>query len=221
MIHPATAVRPIDEVTGLGVVATAAIPAGTVMWVLDDLDQRLSPARQIELAPVYGELLDRYSYTDRHGSRVLCWDHARYVNHSCAPTCMSPGVDGVEIAIRDIGPGEQITDDYGSLNLEQPMDCACGAPACRGRVQPSDFDWLARKWDRTLRRVLPSVRRVPQPLAFLAERSPNLRRLLDDPMSMPSISSLRCAPGASVPLSAPGPRDADADPGDRALTRSG
>src|SRR5438105_11485669 len=51
----------------------------------------------------------------------------------------SPGFD-LEIAIRDIQQGEEITDDYGSLNLETEFVCACASELCRGIIRPGDFD---------------------------------------------------------------------------------
>ena len=35
------------------------------------------------------------------GISILCWDNARFVNHSCEPNCLTGGFD-FEFAIRDI-----------------------------------------------------------------------------------------------------------------------
>ena len=34
--------------------------------------------------------------------------------------------------------GEQITCEYGGLNLTTELDCRCGAPACRGTIGGED-----------------------------------------------------------------------------------
>lgn len=39
MIHPHTELKHINNEVGYGVVATKFIPAGTITWVLDKLDQ--------------------------------------------------------------------------------------------------------------------------------------------------------------------------------------
>ena len=66
------------------------------------------------LPAFYRPYLDRYGYEDARGDTVLCWDHARFVNHSCDASCLAAG-NGFEIAVKDIHPGEQLTDDYAGL----------------------------------------------------------------------------------------------------------
>jgi SET domain-containing protein len=111
MIHPDTRLGHRSDEIGLGVFATRPIPKGTVLWALDDLDQRLSPVRVRRLGPRYHALLDRYAFVNAESERVLCSDIARFVNHSCEATCLAAG-NGFEIAVRDIHPGEQLTHDY-------------------------------------------------------------------------------------------------------------
>src|SRR6478672_3518065 len=89
--------------------------------------------------------LDTYSYIDRHGRHVLCWDHARFINHSCAANCLSVGYE-FEIAVRDIAIGEELTDDYGTLNPTEPFPCQCGTAQCRGSVLPEDRQRLGTFW---------------------------------------------------------------------------
>jgi hypothetical protein len=176
VIHPDTRLAHISEVIGDGVVATAPIPAGTITWIRDAFDQRLSPRSTAPLPDRYQALLEHYAYIDRRGDWVLCWDHARFVNHSCEPTCLSPGAlplglirgapEGleIEIAVRDIAVGEQLTDDYGCLNLEREILCACGSPGCRGVIRNGDFEANADRWDHLLSAVFPQMRAVQQPL---------------------------------------------------------
>lgn len=65
---------------------------------------------------------------------------ADYVNHSCNPNAGLSGQISL-VAMRDIGPGEEITYDYamsdGSDYDEFP--CSCGAPQCRGHVGGKDW----------------------------------------------------------------------------------
>jgi len=65
------------------------------------------------------------------------WDYGQLVNHLCAAACLSPGFD-FEIAVCEIAAGEEITDDYGTLNPDESLHCECGAPKCRGVVLPDD-----------------------------------------------------------------------------------
>jgi len=138
VIHPHTVVAQVSPEVGVGVFATHLIPRGTITWVLDPLDQRFSP-RQLELlGPAFGPLLRRYCYPDDEGMWVLAWDHGRLVNHSCAANCASGGDDQFEVALRDIQPGEQLTDDYGELLGGEVFECGCGGRDCRGLVGLED-----------------------------------------------------------------------------------
>jgi uncharacterized protein len=178
MIHPATELRFISEAIGYGVVATSLIPRGTITWVKDDLDQTFSAAEILAMAPPYREILDKYTYVDRDGLHVLCWDIARFVNHSCAPASRSPGYD-FEIAVREIHPGEELTDDYGSLNISAGFEtCRCGSPDCRGRIGPDDLLVHADSWDAVLREVVLLIEQVEQPLWFFVKEKEELQDVL-------------------------------------------
>ena len=45
---------------------------------------------------------------DLNGSMVVCWDHARFMNHSCDPTSIGVG-SGFEIARHDVRRGDELT----------------------------------------------------------------------------------------------------------------
>src|SRR5262252_2299151 len=107
MIHPDSELRFVNDIVGYGLFATRLIPKGTFTWVRDDLDQIVDPSVQHHLPAMLTAQLHKYSYLEPRG-RILCWDHGRYVNHSCEPNCRSTGFD-LEIAVRDIHPGEQLT----------------------------------------------------------------------------------------------------------------
>ena len=50
------------------------------------------------------------------------------------------GVGGtIEIAVRDVAAGEEITCEYATLNLTEPMDCRCGASGCRRTIGSDDL----------------------------------------------------------------------------------
>jgi hypothetical protein len=163
MIHPDTELRYVNDVIGFGVFATRHIPRGTITWVRDKLDQAFSPDRIASMSELYRQFLDKYGYTDRHGDTILCWDHARFMNHSCEASCFSAGYD-FEVAVRDLQPGDELTDDYGTLNLDASFLCACARPNCRGEIGPADSVLNADRWDDLLREAFPSIRHVEQPL---------------------------------------------------------
>jgi uncharacterized protein len=163
MVHPDTELRFVNSEIGFGVFATRLIPRGAITWVQDELDRVLTPEKVRQLGPEYAAILSKYSYVNRWGDSVLCWDLARYMNHSCTPSCLSPGYN-FELAIRDIAPGEELTDDYATLNLSDSFKCVCGAPGCRNTVCEDDVFTLADRWDEAVREVFPLMAKVPQPL---------------------------------------------------------
>ncbi|MDX1471578.1 MAG: SET domain-containing protein [Flavobacteriaceae bacterium] len=165
MIHPHTELQFINEQIGYGVVATKLIPAGTITWVLDKLDRAFTPSQKNALDPLYQEILDTYTYRDNKGNFVLCWDNGRFVNHSFKSSCMSTAYD-FEIAIRDIHPGEQLTDDYGYLNVTEPFE-AMNEGTERKVVYPDDLLNFHQKWDSQLQKVFPNIEQVNQPLEHL------------------------------------------------------
>ena len=148
MIHPHTELRSISEDIGHGVIATQFIPAGTITWVLDKLDREFSLKQFQEFDPLYQNILDTYSYRNSKGNYVLCWDHGRFVNHSFKSNCLSTAYD-FEIAIRDIQPGEQLTDDYGYLNVDTPFR-ASEEGTKRKTVYPDDLKNYHKVWDKKI-----------------------------------------------------------------------
>jgi uncharacterized protein len=170
MIHPDTELRFINDVVGYGVVAKKFIPKGTITWVQDDLDQVFTPEAIQKLNPVMLNHLDTYCFTNNKGEKILCWDNAKFVNHSFNSSCMSTAYD-FEIAIRDIYPGEQLTDDYGYLNVEQPF-----TPEDEGTerkvVYPDDLLQYHAEWDNAVQRNLVHVNQVEQPLKkYVSEKN--------------------------------------------------
>jgi uncharacterized protein len=162
MIHPATKVTFINEVKGNGVVATAPIPRGTITWVFDDLDREIPMAALEAMSEPCREAVLTYSYRNRHGNLIFCWDHERYINHSFFPNCFLTPY-GFEVAIADIAAGEELTNDYGMFNIIAPfpVDSQGGE---RTVVYPDDLLRYGEGWDEVLRKVFPSLLTVPQPL---------------------------------------------------------
>lgn len=170
MIHPDTRVAHVGVEVGVGVVATRYIPRGTITWVRDALDRRLEGPWVAALPKAYAPLIDRYTFADGKGGHILCWDHARLMNHACEATCL--GTDfGFEVAAREIAPGEQLTCDYATLHLrpDEALDCRCGSAACRGRITPELTAQAARQLEMALRDALALAPGVAQPLAGLLD----------------------------------------------------
>lgn len=170
MIHPDTELRFINNVVGYGVVARKFIPKGTITWVQDDLDQIYTDADLQNINPVMLSYLETYCFVNNKGHKVLCWDNAKYVNHSFNSSCMSTAYD-FEIAIRDIHPGEQLTDDYGYLNVSEPFE-AEDEGIERKIVYPDDILKYHAVWDKAILDNLENIKLEAQPLLkFIPEQT--------------------------------------------------
>lgn len=163
MIHPNTELRFISDEIGYGVVATRFIPKGTVTWVKDKLDRTFSIKRFKAFPMAYQNILEKYCYNDRKGNYVLCWDISRFVNHSFNSSCLTTPYE-FEIAVRDIHPGEELTDDYGYLNVAEPFDCIPEQGSERTRVYPDDLLKYHSLWDEQLFDSMRLYSSVAQPL---------------------------------------------------------
>lgn len=170
MIHPDTELRFINDIIGYGVVAKKLIPKGTITWVQDELDQIFTPQKAKSLSPLMQEYLETYCFTNAEGNHVLCWDNAKFVNHSFNSSCMSTAYD-FEIAIRDIQPGEQLTDDYGYLNISEPFEVVDEGTE-RKIVYPDDLLRYHAQWDNQIKERFADIKATDQPmLKFVPEKT--------------------------------------------------
>ena len=197
MIHPNTEVRYISKEKGYGVVATKLIPKGTITWVQDDLDRVFTNDQIKGLNPFIKQYLDIYSFTNKNGEMVLCWDNGKFVNHSFKPSCFSTPYD-FEIAIRDIQPGEELTDDYGYLNVEKPFQ-VIDEGTIRKTVYPDDILTFHEEWDTIIKENAPKVLEVDQPLISLIPKKTwaEFVKGVYDPEQMKSI--LECYYQREIP----------------------
>ena len=160
--------RFISPEKGNGVVATKPIPRGTIVWTLDPLDRIIPKEHKKQWKTPWLELLDTYTYRNNEGDYVLCWDIAKYVNHSFRANCFTTAYD-FEISVRDIAAGEELTDDYGFLNLEEPFEAASEGTD-RDTVYPDDLKRFHKEWDALVAENFRFVHEVDQPLKKFMDR---------------------------------------------------
>jgi hypothetical protein len=191
MLHPHTRLQHISDAVGYGIFATRDIPAGTIVYIRDSLEIAVSPAQFAAHSPEMRAVIDKYSYIDERGDRIVSWDLAKYVNHCCQCNTISTGY-GFEMALRDIATGEQLTDEYGIFNLDIKMELVCDRPGCRKRIGPGDFDRYYPEWDAKIRPVLPRLFGVDQPLgSLLTEETKNELEAFQNAGTYKSVYALR------------------------------
>ena len=168
MIHPDTELRFISPEKGYGVIATKLIPKGTITWAFDELDRVFTAQEFNSMDDRYREILDKYCYRDHDGQFILCWDNSRFVNHSFRSSCISTAYN-FELAVRDIHVGEELTDDYGYLNVLEAWDSLPEPGTTRTQVRPDDLLHYHGEWDAKLIEAFANFNNVDQPLAWLIE----------------------------------------------------
>ncbi|MFC5822598.1 SET domain-containing protein [Nonomuraea insulae] len=134
-LHPRLEVRP-SPVSGVGLFATAAIPAGTVV---SRLGGRLVTWDQ--LRPLLtGPYVDTITVSEDLNLVLPSDTPNGKGNHSCDPNLWWTGPYTLATR-RDLTPGEEATNDYATSTAapDFTMDCRCGAALCRGRVTGADW----------------------------------------------------------------------------------
>lgn len=191
MIHPECELRFINEKIGFGILATKKIPRGTIVWTRCLLDYQFTINQLLQLPSNYYPLFQKYSYLNQTEHFILCWDCARYMNHSCEATVQPLGSE-INIAVRDIQAGEQLTFDYATLNYSHDLTCFCETPRCRKSIKTQDTFTYAEEFDDIIQSSLPYIKQVKQPLqSFIRNPSP-LNQILNGSLPIPSVKSLVC-----------------------------
>ena len=165
MLHPAIRVRDEKTIEGRGLVATALIKTGEVVSRLEP-DQPTIPISDV-LAMSEEEQDEILHYCYQHNAtHVVCEDgDEKYMNHSCDPNTWWLD-DDTMIARWDIQPGEEVTYDYATTEVDVPFEmtgCRCGATICRGTVSHLDYRkpaWQARFGDHLPAHTLSAIARA-------------------------------------------------------------
>lgn len=107
-----------STIHGTGLFAAEVIPKGTRTWELvPGLDLVIPKSDLSRLSPPALEQLLHYAYLNSDNGYVLCFDDARFCNHSFEPSVKF--IDGTtphEVALRDIELGEELTVNYAELD---------------------------------------------------------------------------------------------------------
>jgi hypothetical protein len=187
MIHPDSELRLISPEIGYGPVATAFIPKGTIIWCRDDLDLVFTPEQVYAMTPWYRATIEKLAFFTRNNEYIMCWDDGRSMNHACDPA--GRGVDQyMEIARRDIQPGEQLDCDYAWLGITTAFACFCGSPLCRGTIRPEDALVHGPAWVAEGIELIKGIPGVPQPLWQFARprvRSAEVQAAMRDHPELP------------------------------------
>ena len=114
-----------SPIHGFGLFAVSFIEKGTHIWrFTPEFDLELEPDRLNHLSEASRQTMLHYGYIDPASRQfILCSDDYRFVNHSDSPNVRIDKTEdrhGVDIAARDIQPGEEITVDYNDVEGSRP-----------------------------------------------------------------------------------------------------
>ncbi len=173
MMHPDTEIRLVSPQVGVGVFATKFIPKGTITWVWDPADLYISEVNVGLDHPLLTRELADLSTMESEGGPFNSQDIGDYMNHCCQGNTVTTGWS-FDIAVRDIGSGEEIRVDYGVTRRDFEMALNCKSAVCRKSVKADDFEVYADHWDEIARDALACARAVTQPLLDALDEQPRL-----------------------------------------------
>lgn len=113
-----------SAIQGIGLFADQFIPKGAPIWRLTPgLDVKLTQSELAALPEFARECILHYCYHSVvDNTYVLPFDDARFFNHSLSPNVTSIDLaddpEGMEIASRDIQPGEELTCDCSEFDVD-------------------------------------------------------------------------------------------------------
>ncbi len=104
-----------SKIHGIGLFANENISKGTLIWQYNpELDIKITKECLNSLPDVARDRILHYSYyNDNENLYILCFDDARFFNHSETPnTIDDSSLESAVIAAKDIVIGEEITSNY-------------------------------------------------------------------------------------------------------------
>ena len=152
MLHPVIVASGEGSTHGLCLVTTQLIRTGELVWELDEPTYTL---KEIESwSEERREAFDWYGFQCGVDRYSLPEGLSRQMNHSCDPNTWWSGSHSL-VARRDIQPGEEVTYDYSTTDVDHvfEMECTCASPRCRGTI--SNRDYLDPAWQEQYGSNLP------------------------------------------------------------------
>lgn len=136
MLHPDVVLKK-GGISRKGLFAKRKIPRGTIVYKVDDDVRIYSISQYNKFSKRYKDILTKFAYQE-DGKIIHHVDDTRHGNHSCESNVyvMPHGNAYMDITLKDIEAGEEITWDYGVLfpKWHKPLKCKCGSTKCRGTI---------------------------------------------------------------------------------------
>lgn len=159
MLHPTLYATTENIIHGKGLVTSAAIAAGDVIWRRDPQMPTFQLEQILQWSEEEQERFFWFAFQCDAETFIYITEADGYIdgymNHSCDPNTWWLD-DTTLVAARDIAAGEEVTYDYATteISIDYEMQCACGASNCRGKV--TNLDYLDLAWQAQYGEHLPS-----------------------------------------------------------------
>jgi uncharacterized protein len=108
-----------SKIAGIGLFADQFISKGMPVWkLMSGFDIEIAKNDLLKIPELARQQFLNYAYLNsKKGVYILCFDDARFFNHSENPNVTSQQDDDiVDIAIRDINIGEELTQNYSNFD---------------------------------------------------------------------------------------------------------
>lgn len=158
-----------SPIEGQGYFANEDVPKGTIIYFYGETDIRYPKEDFEKLDKKEKERLLEFAVEDEFGNWVET-STGPFTNHSCDPNIMPIFIGGqyVDIAVKDIKMGDEITIDYSQFfsSTKWEMKCNCGTNRCRkiiGFGLKTDIE-LEKFWESSLNSTLKYISKVSQPI---------------------------------------------------------
>ena len=136
MLHPDVVLKK-GGITKKGLFSKKKIPRGTIVYKVKDDVRIYSISQYNKFSKRYRNLLTKFAYQEDN-KIIHHLDDTRHGNHSCESNVyvMPQENTYMDIALRDIEAGEEVTWDYGVLlpTWHKPIKCKCGSSKCRKMI---------------------------------------------------------------------------------------
>ena len=112
-------------------VAAQTLAAGTYLFEIQGVRSRQKSRFSVQLDDDLHIEVDACASADD----LMTRHYWRFLNHGCDPNVVLRGAQ--VLALRDIGPNEELVFDYETTEFEmaEPFQCRCGVNTCRGQIR--------------------------------------------------------------------------------------
>jgi len=160
---------------GWGVFASRFIPKGTITCFECKKCRIYKSIKQLNKLPKYSsEHILGHGFERKEGDFLMPCDETIYLNHSCDANTLTDPKTNLDIVIKDIKKGEELTYDYRMFfqgKFKQNyyytnMKCKCGEKNCQKIINPKHppLKIIENFWNNRIKSALKLINKVPQPL---------------------------------------------------------